>query len=132
MRKIAVGLMLLSACLLTSSAAWASWSNFVSTGTAAGISNPSCAAVSTGQVACAVRSGQSEIMVNQFSGTKWGKWESLAGTVSSDPSCTNDGTGKVYCAATATNGDLEVTVLSAGVWSTPTQVTAALYSAPSC
>jgi hypothetical protein len=111
-------------------AAAATWGGFISTGNATGIGNPSCAPVTTGHVACAVRSGKSIIMVNEFSGTKWGAWKSLAGAVSSDPSCTSDGTGKVYCAATAANGDLEVTVLSGGTWSTPTNVSAALYSAP--
>jgi hypothetical protein len=132
MKKIAACLLLLSACLLMAPAAPATWGGFISTGNASGIGNPSCAPVSTGHVACAARSGKSVIMVNEFSGTKWGIWKSLAGAVSSDPSCTSDGTGKVYCAATATNGDLEVTVLSGGTWSTPTNVSAALYSAPSC
>ena len=71
-------------------------------------------------------------MVNEFNGTSWGTWKSLAGAVSSDPSCTSDGNGNVFCAATATNGDLQVTVLSGGVWSTPTKVKATLFSAPSC
>jgi hypothetical protein len=132
MKKISVGLIVLSACLLMAPAASASWGGFVSTGKTTGFGNPSCAPVSTGHVACAVRSAKSAIMVNQFNGTTWGTWKSLAGTVNSDPSCTSDGAGKVYCAATATNGDLEVTVLSGGAWSTPTNVTAALYSAPSC
>src|SRR5579863_6553972 len=130
MKKIAINLML-SSFLLTAPAAWGSWGSFISTGTATGIGNPSCAPVSTGQVACAVRSGKSVIMVNQFNGTSWGTWKSLAGTVSSDPSCTSDGTGKVYCAATATNGYLQVAVLSGGVWGNPTHVTGALSSAPS-
>ncbi|HXR16969.1 MAG TPA: hypothetical protein VN777_12295 [Terriglobales bacterium] len=112
--------------------AWGSWGNFISTGNATGIGNPSCAPVSTAHVACAVRSSKSAIMVNEFNGTAWGTWKILPGTVSSDPSCTNDGAGKVYCAATATNGDLQVTVFSSGVWSNPTKVTGALYSAPSC
>jgi hypothetical protein len=124
--------LVLSTCLLMTPAAWASWGSFISTGTATGVGNPSCAPVSTGQVACAVRSSKSAIMVNEFNGTSWGTWKSLTGTVSSDPSCTSDGTGKVYCAATATNGDLQVTVLNGGLWSTPTKVSAALYSAPSC
>lgn len=131
MKKIATSLTM-SACLLIAPAAWASWGSFVSTGNATGIGNPSCAPVSTGQVACAVRSGKSVIMVNEFNGSAWGAWKSLTGTVSSDPSCTSDGNGKVYCAATATNGDLQVTVLSGGVWSNPTLVNAALFSAPSC
>jgi hypothetical protein len=42
--------------------AWGSWGNFKSTGSATGIGNPSCAHVSTGHVACAVRSSQSAIM----------------------------------------------------------------------
>jgi hypothetical protein len=132
MKKIAACLLSFSACLLMAPAASATWGGFISTGNATGIGNPSCAPVSTGHVACAVRSGKSVIMVNEFSGAKWGTWKSLAGTVSSDPSCTSDGAGKVYCAATAANGDLEVTVLSGGAWSTPTNVSAALYSAPSC
>lgn len=130
--KITVCVTLLSACLLMAPASWATWGSFVSTGTATGIGNPSCALVSTGQVACAVRSGKSAIMVNEFNGTKWGTWKSLPGAVSSDPSCTSDGTGKVYCAATATNGNLEVAVLSGGAWTKPAKVSAALYSAPSC
>jgi hypothetical protein len=131
MKKVATSLMM-SACLLIAPAAWASWGSFVSTGNATGIGNPSCAPVSTGHVACAVRSSKSVIMVNEFNGSTWGAWKSLAGTVSSDPSCTSDGNGKVYCAATATNGDLQVTVLSGGAWSNPSLVNAALFSAPSC
>lgn len=132
MKIIALCLMLFSACLLMSPAAWGAWGSFITTGNATGIGNPSCALVSTGEVACAVRSGKSAIMTNEFNGTKWGTWKSLAGEVSSDPSCTSDGTGKVYCAATASNGKLQVTVLSDGVWSKPTKISAALYSAPSC
>jgi hypothetical protein len=123
---------MLSTCLLMAPAAWATWGSFISNGSATGIGNPSCASVSTEEVACAVRSGKSAMMVNEFNGTEWGAWKSLTGTVSSDPSCTSDGSGKVLCAATATNGDLEVTVVSGGVWSNPTNVTAALFSAPSC
>ncbi len=131
MKNIAVCLML-SSCPLMARAAWAAWGSFTPTGTAAGIGNPSCAPVSTGQVACAVRSGTSTIMVNKFNGTTWGTWKSVAGAVSSDPSCTSDGNGNVFCAAAATNGDLQVTVLKGGVWSTPAKIKAALFSAPSC
>jgi hypothetical protein len=129
-KKIVVCL-LLSTCLLMAPAASATWGSFTSTGTATGIGNPSCAPVSTGQVACAVRSGKSAIMVNEFNGTAWGTWKSLAGAVSSDPSCTSDGSGKVFCAAT-TAGAMQVTVLNAGVWSNPTKISGALFSAPSC
>jgi hypothetical protein len=127
MKKITMYLVL-SSCLLLAPAAWASWGSFISTGTATGIGNPSCAPVSTGQVACAVRSSKSAIMVNQFNGTSWGTWKSLTGTVSSDPSCTSDGTGKVYCAATATNGDLQVTVLSYARPETPPEVSPGLFT----
>jgi hypothetical protein len=106
MKKIATCLLSVSACPLMAPAASATWGGFISTGNATGIGNPSCAPVSTGHVACAVRCGKSVIMVNEFSGTKWGAWKSWAGVVSSDPSCTSEGTGKVYCAATAANGDL--------------------------
>ena len=85
MNKIAACLML-STCLLMAPAASATWGNFISTGSATGIGNPSCASVSTGEVACAVRSGKSAIMVNEFNGTTWGAWKSLTGTVSSAPS----------------------------------------------
>jgi hypothetical protein len=135
MKKIAACLLLLSACLLMAPAASATWGGFISTGNATGIGNPSCAPVSTGHVACAVRSGKSVIMVNhgqRVQRDKVGNMEEFGRAVSSDPSCTSDGTGKVYWAATATNADLEVTVLSGGTWSTPTNVSAALYSAPSC
>ncbi len=130
-KKITMYLVLSSALLMTP-AAWASWGTFISTGNANGIGSPSCAPASTGQVACAVRSSKSAMMVNTFNGASWGTWKSLTGTVVSDPSCTSDGKGNVFCAATASNGDLEVSILKAGVWSTATTVTAALYSAPSC
>jgi hypothetical protein len=132
MKRIAVCLLLLSVCVALPPAAWASWGSFVSTGVATAIGTPSCAQVSTGQVACAVRSGKSVIMVNQFNGAVWGTWKSLAGAVSSDPSCTSDGTGKVICAASATNGNLLVTIFSGGIWSVPVKVAASLFSAPSC
>jgi len=73
MKKIAACLLSFSACLLMAPAASATWGGFISTGTATGIGNPSCAPVSAGHVACAVRSGKSVIMVNEFSGTKWGR-----------------------------------------------------------
>lgn len=71
MKAIAVRLTLLSVCLGLAQLSWASWGSFVSTGTATGFGNPSCALVSAGNVACAVRSGTSAVMVNEFNGTKW-------------------------------------------------------------
>jgi hypothetical protein len=109
--------------------AWASWGSFVSTGTATGVGNPSCALVSTGHVVCDVRNETGAIMVNE---TAWGKWANLVGTVSSDPSCTSDGAAKVICAAIATNGNLEVSIFNGTTWTKPTKVVGALYSAPSC
>ena len=132
MKSIAARLMFLSVCLGLAPLAWASWGSFISTGTAAGLGNPSCAPVSTGNVACAGRSGTSAVMVNEFNGTKWGTWKNLAGAVNSDPSCTSDGAGNVFCAATATNGNLQVAELTSGVWSKPVKIKATLYSAPSC
>src|SRR5271166_5121980 len=107
MKRIVLYLLFLHTCLVLAPSAWASWGSFVSTGTATGIGNPSCALVSTGHAACAVRNGKAGIMVNQFNGTTWGNWTNLAGTVSSDPSCTSDGSGKVICAATPTSGSLQ-------------------------
>jgi hypothetical protein len=131
MKKISAFVILL-ACLQMTPFAWAAWGSFVSTGTAAGFGDPSCANFESGGVACAVRSGTSTMMVNIYSAGKWGKWENLAGTVTSDPSCTSDGKGHVFCAATASNGNLQVTELSGGKWSNPVALKATLFSAPSC
>jgi hypothetical protein len=109
----------------------ASWGPFISTGTTTGVGNPSCAAVSTNHVVCAVLSGKSAVMVNEFNGTSWGKWTSLAGEVSSAPSCTSNGGGDVICAAVAA-GSFEWELFNGTAWTKPAKVTAALYSAPSC
>ena len=132
MKRNVMCLLFLLACPALVPSAWASWGSFVSTGTATGVGNPSCALVSTGHVVCAVRNAASAVMVNEFNGTSWGKWANLLGTVSSDPICTSDGAGKVICAATATNGNLQVSIFNGTAWSTPAKVVAALYSAPSC
>jgi len=118
------------ACFLLTPSAWATWS-VISTGNATGIGNPSCAPVSNNLVVCAVQSGTYSLMVNQFDGTKWSKWTSLAGGINSTPSCTSDGAGNVFCAATA-GGSLLVTTFNGTKWSAPTKVKASLYSAPSC
>src|SRR5450755_568624 len=132
MKRTVVSLLLLPLCLALSPSAWASWGSFVSTGAGTGIGTPSCAQVSTSHVACAVRSGKAAIMVNEFNGTAWGKWTSLAGAVSSDPSCTSDGAGNVICGATAISGNLQWSIFNGTTWSAPAAVSAALYSAPSC
>jgi len=112
--------------------AWASWSNFTSTGSATGIGNPSCAFVSSGKAVCAVRSGKSTLMVNEFDGTSWGTWTSLSGSVASNPSCTSNDSGDVICAAMAPGGKMLASVFNGSTWAIPVQVTAQLYSAPSC
>ena len=109
----------------------ATWGSFISTGTTTGVGNPSCAAVSTNHVVCAVLSGKSAVMVNEFNGTSWGKWTSLAGEVSSAPSCTGNGNGDVICAAVAA-GSLQWELFNGTTWTKPAKVTATLYSAPSC
>ena len=108
-------------------AASATWGAFVSTGTATGIGNPSCALVTTGHVVCAVRTGKAAIMVDELNGTTWNGWKTLAMTVSSDPSCASDGGGKVLCAATATTGNLQASIFNGTTWSAPSTVTAALF-----
>ena len=55
MKRTVVCLLLLPVCLALAPAAWANWGSVTSTGTTTGFGNPSCAAVSAGQVACAVR-----------------------------------------------------------------------------
>ena len=134
MKRILITLMVLSACLSLVPTASASWGSFVSTGSATGVGNPSCAAVSPNHVVCAVRTGTASIMVNEFNGSTWGGWKVLATSVSSDPSCTSDGAANVICAATATTGALQVMIFngSTSTWSAPSTVPAALFSAPSC
>jgi hypothetical protein len=95
-----------SVCLGLMPCAQASWGPFVSTGSSTGIGNPSCAAVSTDHVVCAVRTGKAALMVNEFNGTTWSGWKILVSSVVSDPSCTSNGTGSVICAATSTTGAL--------------------------
>ena len=130
MKKIVVCALLLSACFLFTPSMWASWS-FVSTGTTTGNGNPSCAQATKNLVACAVQSSTYSLMVNQFNGTSWSKWSSLAGTVTSTPTCTGDGSGNVFCAATTTGG-MEVSIFNGTSWSKPAKVAGTLYSAPSC
>jgi hypothetical protein len=109
----------------------ASWSAPASTGPNTGIGNPSCAFASTKLVACAVRTNKAAIMVNDYNGTKWAGWKTLAMSVTSDPSCTSNG-GSVVCAATSTTGGMEVSIFNGTTWSTPTTVTGSLFSGPSC
>jgi hypothetical protein len=98
--KRTVVYVLICAGLALCPSAWASWSNFASTGNATGIGSPSCAFVPSGKAVCAVRSGKSAMMVNEFNGTSWGTWTSLSGSVASNPSCTSNGSGDVICAGT--------------------------------
>jgi len=132
MTRLRTYVLLLPVCLGLNLCAWANWGAFISTGTSTAVGAPSCAEVSTSHVVCAIRSGKSAMMVNEFSGTKWGKWTALAGTVSTDPSCSGDGNGNVICAATATTGQLEWAKFNGTTWTTPALLAATLFSAPSC
>ena len=129
---VANGLLLVAVVLLLVPHSWASWSAFKSTGTATAVGNPSCAQVSNDHVACAVLTKKSTLMVNEFNGSSWGTWATLAGSVSSSPSCTSNGDGEVFCGATAADGGLMVAVYDGSSWATPTEVSGSLYSAPSC
>lgn len=132
MTRLLKGLLFCFAFVGLIPSARAIWGGFVSTGAATGVGNPSCAFVSTGHVACAVRTGKAAIMVNELSGSTWAGWKILAMSVASDPSCTSDGGGKVFCAATATSGNFQVTIFNGAAWSAPTTVAASLFSGPSC
>jgi hypothetical protein len=132
MTRLLMSFLLLPACLGLSNSAWAVWGKFISTGAGTAIGTPSCAQVATPLVVCAIRSGKYAVMVNEFDGTSWGNWITLAGAVGSDPSCTSDGNGNVICAATAITGKLQWSLFNGATWTTPELVTAALYSAPSC
>lgn len=132
MKSTALCLLILCATLASSPSAWATWGSFISTGNTTGLGNPSCAFVATGKAVCAVRSGKSAIMVNEFNGSAWGTWTTLPGAVESNPSCTSDGSGNVVCAAMATSGNLLTAKFNGSIWSKPATVKAQLYSAPSC
>jgi len=119
MKNITMNLAL-STFLLMTSAAWASWGTFISTGPATGIGNPSWAFVPSGHAVCAVRSGKSVIMVNEFNGTSWGTWKSLSGTVASNPSCTSSSGGLAYSIYNGTS------------WSAFKTVSTSAVSAPGC
>src|SRR3974390_2775265 len=77
--------------------AWAAWTGAVSMGTTVVISDPSCASPSTGLAVCAARGVGQTLIVNQWNGTKWAVWKTIAGTVTSNPSCAADGAGTVIC-----------------------------------
>jgi len=125
-------LILCSICLALVPAARASWGSPVSTGANTGVGNPSCAFASTNLVACAVRTNKAAIMVNDFNGTKWAGWKTLAMSVTSDPSCTSNGAGAVICAATATTGGMPVSIFNGTAWSAPTTVAGALLRPKLC
>jgi hypothetical protein len=131
MKKIVLCMAVVCASLSLSTPAWATWGKFISAGSGLGIGSPSCAQVADDQVACAVLSGTATMMVNVFNGKTWGKWTSIAGTVSSSPFCTSDGDGNVFCAAT-TAGGLEEATFNGSKWSAPVTIKGTLYSAPSC
>ena len=77
--------------------AWAAWTSAVSMGTTIVLSDPSCASPLTGLAVCAARGVGQTLIVNQWNGTKWAVWKTIAGTVTSNPSCAADGAGNVIC-----------------------------------
>ena len=112
--------------------AMAAWGPFVPLGSNTVNSDPSCAPLPGGQAVCAARSFTNTILVNQYNGTTWGTWKSLAGAVTSAPSCAPDGNGQVVCAARATNGGMVYTVFNGTSWSAEGKVKASLGSGLSC
>jgi hypothetical protein len=81
MTRVLRFLVICSAGLVLTPCVEASGSAPASTGTNTGVGNPSCAFVSTNLVACAVRTNQAAIMVNDFNGSKWAGWKILAMSV---------------------------------------------------
>ena len=112
--------------------AWAAWTSAVSMGTAIVLSDPSCASPSTGLVVCAARGVGQTLIVNQWSGTKWAVWKTIAGTVTSNPSCAADGAGSVICGVRNATGGLSAAVYNGTTWGVLTSVGGTLTSEPSC
>jgi hypothetical protein len=124
--------LVLAACLLPCHSARASWSGFVSMGPTITIGDPSCTLLAAGKVICAARGLQQTMLVNQFSGSTWNGWKSIAGVITSNTSCTDDGSGNVFCGARSTTSALVVAKFNGTAWSALTTVGGQLTSAPSC
>jgi hypothetical protein len=112
--------------------AWAAWTSAASMGTTVVLSDPSCASPSTGLAVCAARGVGQTLIVNQWSGTKWAVWKTIAGTVTSNPSCAADGAGSVICGVRNATGGLSAAVYNGTTWGVLTSVGGTLTSEPSC
>ena len=112
--------------------AWAAWTGAVSMGTTVVLSDPSCASPSTGLAVCAARGVGQTLIVNQWSGTTWTVWKTIAGTVTSNPSCAADGAGKVICGVRNATGGLSAAIYNGTTWGALTSVGRTLTSEPSC
>jgi hypothetical protein len=120
--------------LIPSTSAQAAWSSFTKLGdTTFATSEASCAAASTGKVACAVTGANHQLAVNIFT-SKWSGWTVLPGIVSSNPSCTDRAAGEIICAVRGTDNKLLYTVYNGTSWSALAVAGAggSLFSAPSC
>jgi len=124
--------LVLVACLLPVHSAWASWSGFVSMGTTVVIGDPSCTLLTDGKAICAARGLNQTLLVNEFNGSKWSGWTSIAGVITSNPSCTGDGLGNVFCGAVSTTSALAVAKFNGTAWSALVPVGGQLTSTPSC
>jgi hypothetical protein len=122
--------LVLAACLLPVHSTWASWSGFVSMGTTVVIGDPSCTLLTEGKAICAARGLNQTMLVNEFSGTAWSGWKTIAGVITSSPSCTGDGLGNVFCGAVNTTSVLAVAKFNGTAWSALTTVGGQLTSTP--
>lgn len=90
--------------------AWAARTGAISMGATVVLSDPSCASPSTGLAVCAARGVGQTLIVNQWNGTTWTVWKTIAGTVTSNPSCAADGAGKVICGVRNATGGLSAAI----------------------
>ena len=95
-------------------------------------SDPSCAPVGPGEVACAVRDTTHQLAVNTFASGGWSGWTVLNGVITSSPSCVPRASREVICAARDKNSALVFTVFNGTAWSLLNQAGVALLSSPSC
>ena len=111
---------------------WAAFGPLVTMGPTVVLSDPSCASPADGQAVCAARGLGQTLVVNKWSGSSWGGWKPVAGTVTSNPSCSSDGSGRVVCAARNDTGGISATVYNGTVWGALTKVGGQITFEPSC
>src|SRR5450432_546271 len=117
---------------LLSLPASAAWGPFVAVGTNTVNSDLSCTPLTGGKAVCAARSFTNTVLVNQYNGTAWGAWKSLAGTITSAPSCAPDGKAQIICAARAADGGMVYSIYNGTAWSAEGKLAGALASGLSC